>query len=152
MQSESPPEIQLLSAVLAMAVRDSYIEPNKSQKGVSLNSVAASALDFLFTDMSDGYLQWIDIDPGHFRSKLLEQMNDTSYTDVPFKAFHRRCFRINYKLWKAEYDRLGGRVSGDEETDPDDARFDAEEPEGGGERYVRPNKRGRKANRTQTVD
>lgn len=114
------PEIRLLSAVVSLAVRDTMHAPI-GKKNLHLQRETASAFDFLFTDTSDGYFDLLNIDPGHYRRKLLEVMNDTSHTDVPFKAIDRRTFRINHKLWKRQYDRLGGRVSRDAEDDEADA-------------------------------
>jgi hypothetical protein len=114
------PEIRLLSAVVSLAVRDTMHAPI-GKKDLRLQPESASAFDFLFTQACDGYLELLNIDPGHYRIKLIEVMNDTSNTDVPFKAIDRRTFRINYKLWKSEYARLGGRVAryaDDDETDP----------------------------------
>ena len=120
------PEQRLLAAVVSVAIRDTMHAP-VGKRDFHLQPETASALDFLFTESSDGYFELLNIDPGHYRRKLLEVMNDTSHTDVPFRAIDRRTFRINYKLWKREYDRLGGRVSGDAEDDSLDARGDAEE-------------------------
>jgi hypothetical protein len=120
------PETRLLSAVVSLAIRDTMHAPI-GKKNLQLQRETASAFDFLFTDTSDGYFDLLNIDPGHYRRKLLEVMNDTSNTDVPFKAIDRRTFRINQKLWKQQYDRLGGRVSRDAEDDEADARGDAEE-------------------------
>jgi hypothetical protein len=97
------------------------------KKDLQLQPESASAFDFLLTDTSDGYFDLLNIDPGHYRRKLIEVMNDTSNSNVPFKAIDRRTFRINHKLWKRQYDRLGGRVSRDAEDDEADARGDAEE-------------------------
>lgn len=120
------PEIRLLSAVVSLAVRDTMHVPI-GKRDLQLKREAASAFDFLFTDTSDGYFDLLNINPWHYRKKLLEVMNDTSNSNVPFKAIDRRTFRINYKLWKQQYDRLGRRVSGDAEDDEADARGDAEE-------------------------
>lgn len=120
------PETRLLSAVVSLAVRDTMHTPI-GKKDLQLQPESASAFDFLFTDTSDGYFDLLNIDPGHYRRKLLEVMNDTSNSNVPFKAIDRRTFRINHKLWKRQYDRLGGRVSRDAEDDEADARSDAEE-------------------------
>ena len=120
------PEIRLLSAVVSLAVRDTMHTPI-GKKDLQLQPESASAFDFLLTDTSDGYFDLLNIDPGHYRRKLIEVMNDTSNSNVPFKAIDRRTFRINHKLWKRQYDRLGGRVSRDAEDDEADARCDAEE-------------------------
>lgn len=114
------PEIRLLSAVVSLAVRDTMHAPI-GKKNLHLQRETASAFDFIFTDTSDGYFDLLNIDPGHYRRKLLEVMNDTSNSNVPFKALDRRTFRINHKLWKRQYDRLGGRVSRDAEDDEADA-------------------------------
>ena len=121
------PEQRLLAAVVSLAMRDTTAEPVKVGKHLEVNNDAASALDFLFTDASDAFLDLLDFNPQTFRKKLLEVMNDTSPKDIPFKSQQRRAFRINYKLWKTEYDRLGGRVARDEIEDDEDSRTHAEE-------------------------
>lgn len=110
------PEFRLLSAVVSHAIRDTMHQPI-GKRDLQIQRSTASAFDFLFTDTSDGYFQLLDIDPGHYRKKMLEVMNDASASELPFKAIDRRTFRINYKLWKQQYDRLGGRVSGDADDD-----------------------------------
>lgn len=120
------PEQRLLAAVVAVAVRD-CCSPPEGRRDLRLTRQAASAFDFIFTDLGDSFLQLIDINSGHFRRKLEEVMNDTSNTDKPFKAIARRAFRINHKLWKQEYARLGGRVAGNVEDDFADTFADFEE-------------------------
>ena len=120
------PEQRLLAAVVAVAVRD-CCSPPEGKRDLRLTRQAASAFDFLFTDMGDPFLELIDINSGHFRRKLEEVMNDTSNSDQPFKSIQRRAFRINYKLWRAEYARLGGRVAGNVEDDLADTFADFEE-------------------------
>lgn len=120
------PEQRLLAAVVAVAVRDCCMPP-VGRHNLRLQPQAASAFDFVFTDLGDPFLELIDINSGHFRRKLEEVMNDTSNTDKPFKSIQRRAFRINHKLWKAEYARLGGRVAGNISYDDGDSFFDIEE-------------------------
>ena len=123
---ERSPEQRLLAAVVAVAVRDCCMPP-VGRHNLRLQPQAASAFDFVFTDLGDPFLELIDINSGHFRRKLEEVMNDTSNTDKPFKQIQRRAFRINYKLWRAEYARLGGRVAGNVEDDLADTFADFEE-------------------------
>lgn len=126
--SENTPEERLLAAVVGLAVKDATLPPVKLEKrGIKLCSEAASALDFLFTPSCEGYLDYLEIDTGSFRKRLLKVMADTSKSDMPFKEIARRNFRINYTIWKEEYARLGGRVSGDEEESFSDT--DVDEPE-----------------------
>jgi len=123
---ERSPEQRLLAAVVAVAVRDCCMPP-VGRHNLRLQPQAASAFDFVFTDLGDPFLELIDINSGHFRRKLEEVMNDTSNNDKPFKQIQRRAFRINYKLWRAEYARLGGRVAGNVEDDLADTFADFEE-------------------------
>jgi hypothetical protein len=120
------PEVRLLSAVVGLAVRDTMHTPI-GKKDLQLQPESASAFDFLFTESSDGYFEMLNIDPGHYRKKLIEVMSDTSSSEIPFKAIDRRTFRINLKLWKEQYDRLGRRVAGDASDDEEDSQFDVEE-------------------------
>jgi hypothetical protein len=129
MQSEVDdriPEHRLLAAVVASAVRDCCLPPI-GKRNVRLHPNAATAFDFIFTDSSDPFLELVDINAGNFKLRLQEAMNDTSNTDQPFKAIARRAFRINHKLWKSEYARLGGRVAGNISDDDDDSFVDFEE-------------------------
>lgn len=126
MQYDRLPEKRLVAAVVALAVRDACLPPI-GKKDLILTSEAASAFDFLFTDLCEGYMTLIDMNPQHFRSKLIRAMYDASHRDKPIKAIARRAFRINHKLWSTEYARLGGRVYRDKGEIGDDALLDFEE-------------------------
>ena len=121
-----PAELRLISSVVGLAIRDATLPPHKGKRrgNLWLDSNASSAFDFLFTESCEGYLDFLDVDVGSFRIRLLKIMNDLSKNDRPFSDMQRRNFRINYKLWSDLHDRLGGRVSDDEKENIDDSEFD----------------------------
>ena len=117
-QAQNPPEQRLLSAVVSLAVKDCCDRPIKIDNKIWLSFNAASAFDFIFTESCEGYLEMLDIDPTHFRSKLLKLMaNDGPKKIASFDSMARRTFRQNYALWSDLHERLGGRVVSDEEKD-----------------------------------
>lgn len=117
-QSKNLPEQRLLSAVVALAVRDCCDRPLKIDNKIRLSFNAASAFDFIFTPLGEGYLEWLDIDPTNFRAALIKLMQDISSKEIAsFDSMARRTFRQNYALWSELNDRLGGRVVSDEEKD-----------------------------------
>lgn len=108
------PEQNLISAVIAMAVRDSVLPPIKDGKHLRLTWDAMTAHDFLWTESLDSYLHWLDVDANYFRTNLIKTMdNDKEEKIGILKPLDRRAFRINKKLWDIEHDRLGGRVASD---------------------------------------
>jgi hypothetical protein len=64
-----------------------------------------SALHFLMTDSSDGYLDLLDIAPDHFRSALIKTMYSTrvlTFNGEKFKFItnkQRKQFVTNYETW-----------------------------------------------------
>lgn len=112
--TESTPETRLLSAVVGLAVKDSMqppVQPTHKDASVRMTDDAMSAFDFLFTETSDVFLEWLDIDPPAFRKRLLAQMSDLSTKDKPFKQMDRRYFRMNHALWQEMFNKIGGPVS-----------------------------------------
>lgn len=110
---------KLLAAVVACALRDlaapgfgrSYRSAHNQigkktspllQAGISPHAFTAAR--FLFDTSStgvDAYLQWLDIDAGTWRNKLLNVI----YSDVPrpiggFDPEQRRNMRVNLKIYK----------------------------------------------------
>ena len=111
-----PPEKRLISAIVGLALRDCTLPPIKLKRGrIRLDTDALTAFDFLFTEACEDYLEFLDIDPKVMRSRILTIMADTSKSIIPFNEMSRRAFRMNYRLWRDLYDRLGRGVFGDEE-------------------------------------
>ncbi len=89
---------RLLAAVVGMAIQDAQAKPRKlytSRKLIPTDE-ALSAIDFLFRT-ADGYLNLLDIDPGHFRKNLLNLMFDMNRKIRQFEPIGRRNFRYNYQ-------------------------------------------------------
>lgn len=127
---------QLLAAVVACALRDLASEGgarayrSKDDKGTEAHKVlrqaglsehAFTAVRFLFDKNSTGveaYLQWLDIDPEHFRAKLLDVIDDSSPKMVAgWMPEQRRAMRVNL----ANYFRLVNRIQpGDLDHDDSD--------------------------------
>jgi hypothetical protein len=106
------PEQSLISAVVALAVRDACIPPFKDEKHLKMAWDCTTAHDFLWTESLDSYLHWLNIDVEYFRRNLIKTMGDDSEKTIGlFYPKDRRAFRINKKLWEHEYERLGGRVA-----------------------------------------
>jgi hypothetical protein len=94
----------LLSSVIALAVNDATTAPLKNKDSKFPMTVEAfTAMRFLFDETQSGlaeYATWLDIDPGHFRTKLREVMADNHpHPRAGFDAMKRRNFRQNYGLW-----------------------------------------------------
>jgi hypothetical protein len=94
----------LLSSVIALAVNDATTAPIKSKDSKFPMTIEAfTAMRFLFDETQSGlaeYATWLDIDPGHFRTKLREVMADNHpHPRAGFDAMKRRNFRQNYGLW-----------------------------------------------------
>ena len=106
---------KLLSAVVGLAVRDAQLRPIKPENSLRRvpTDLALSALDFLFTDSSDGYLVLLDMNPDQFRKRLVDQMfkiekKEKDKEDSAYKA--RRNFRYNY-LWYYKQQKFLNRKS-----------------------------------------
>jgi len=107
------PEQSLISAVIALAVRDACIPPFKDEKYLKMTWDCTTAHDFLWTESLDSYLHWLNIDVDYFRRNLIKTMEDDSEKTIGlFYPRDRRAFRVNKKLWEIEHERLGGRVAG----------------------------------------
>lgn len=109
-QETSSPEQRLLSAVVAVAIRDAMQPPFKplNSSQFRMRPDALTAFDFLMTDDCDAYLEWLDINHIQFRKRLFKMMDDMSTNAVPFSPDQRRAFRINRKLWQIMSDENGG--------------------------------------------
>lgn len=98
---------KLLSAVVALAVKDCQRMPIKpyNKKVREPHPIAITALDFLFTDSCEGYLTLLDIDPQHFRKKLIDQMykddpedqEDEKDENAKKENAKKKNFRFNYE-------------------------------------------------------
>ena len=82
---------KLVSAVVALAVTDTTKKNDKH-----LDNDAKTALVFLFGDNVDPWLEMIDIDPGHFKRKLMDSMHSSG---GQFSDEQKRAFRMNYQMW-----------------------------------------------------
>jgi hypothetical protein len=86
----------LLCSVIVLAIHDAC----RKQELYS-----ATALHFLMTDSSDGYLDLLDIAPDHFRSALINTMYSTrvlTFNGEKFKFItnkQRKQFVTNYEAW-----------------------------------------------------
>jgi len=111
MSSAGTPEARMLSAVLALAIKDLSLKPIKTVGGHVPRDEALSAAAFLFTDVCHGYLMWLDIEPFFFKEKLLRMMENRKDIDIGgFDAMHRRNMKYNYLNWRENYDRLGTAI------------------------------------------
>ena len=121
---DSIPECRLLAAVVSLAVRDLAHRPYLEDKKPVMTVEARSACRFLFSDISDGYLEYLDYDPPVFRDQLLRMMNNTSHDKLAgFEPMDRRIMRQNYQLWSSNYARLDYELPDDE-----DEHFEAARP------------------------
>jgi hypothetical protein len=108
------PERALLSQVVLTAINDACIAPNPEfrrkhksyihSKTFRMYTNSFTSMRFLFDESVSGlneFSVWLDFDPGHFRQKLITLMDDQSAsTKNGYTPMQRRCFRINYKMWK----------------------------------------------------
>lgn len=92
----------LMSAIVTRAVLDSLIQPHTRQK---FSPVARSAIKFLLSDDVGLYLEFVDIDPNYFREKFIKNMFDDA-EDLHFNSIKKRMFRLNYKRYIQEENRL----------------------------------------------
>lgn len=68
---------KLLSAVVALAIEDAQLTPiriGRARLQKEPRDIAITAVRFLFTDDSDGYLVALNIDPKQFRKRLMDAM------------------------------------------------------------------------------
>lgn len=92
---------KLLSAVVALAIRDAQRHPMyaRNNKISTPDQLALSALYFLFTDSSDGYLTLLDIDPNQFRERLICQMYTINKGLSDEEKTRRANFCKNYRWY-----------------------------------------------------
>jgi hypothetical protein len=107
---------KLLASVVAHAVRDlataghqrEYRTPRPGSPQVRnplpMSSNAFTAARFLFDTEAtgvDAYLEWLDMDVGEFRRRLLETIYDSSPREVGgWEPSQRRAMRMNYEAWR----------------------------------------------------
>lgn len=116
-QAVNPPEVRLLSAVVALALRDLAKRPvlmgrhkTRTPK-YRLADEALSACRFLFTRHSDGYLEMLNIDPGSFRNNLIELIENRQERKIgEFEPMDRRVMRHNRQLWEELFAVYGDAV------------------------------------------
>jgi hypothetical protein len=103
---------KLLASVVATALRDLAAgrdqrwdrsrKPGEREMTISGHSFTAAR--FLFDEDAtgvDAYLEWLDIDVGIFRRRLLETIYDPSAHSVGgWDSSQRRMMRINYEAWR----------------------------------------------------
>ncbi len=126
---DSIPEARILAAVVSLAVRDLSHQPIKENNKPIMTTEARSAAHFLFSDSSDGYLEWLDFDPLAFRDKLFKVMNNTSPDKIAgLNPMDRRFMRQNDQLWRELYAGLDHPVFDDEIESVEVARPVVEKP------------------------
>lgn len=106
---------RIFSAVINLAINDACIAPLSGLKGrgnrdgmlrtsLPISRNAFTGMRFLFDETVSGlneYLMWLDIDPGQYRSRLMDLMwDDSHHTLGNFEPIKRRNFRLNYKMWR----------------------------------------------------
>jgi hypothetical protein len=94
---------RILAAVVGLAIQDAQMKPRAvyTNKKLIPTDEAISGIDFLFRT-SDTYLNLLDIDPGHFRKKLLNLMFDMNRKIKQFEPIGRRNFRYNYQWMRKQ--------------------------------------------------
>jgi hypothetical protein len=94
---------KLFASVITLAIRDSTLKPFESFGKLRMQNEASSAMSFLFGGRCDFYLEFLDIDPSHFRKSLIDSMSgvkNNSATSVFFKLvtpMQRRAFMFNHR-------------------------------------------------------
>lgn len=126
-QAVNPPEVRLLSAVVALALRDLTKRPVPMGRHKTrtpqyrLANEALTACRFLFTHHSDGYLEMLNIDPGAFRKNLLNLIENRQERKIgEFEPMDRRVMRHNHKLWQEMFAIYGDAVFIPKPEDDDD--------------------------------
>ena len=66
---------KLFASVITLAIRDSTLKPFESFGKLRMQNEASSAMSFLFGGRCDFYLEFLDIDPSHFRKSLIDSMS-----------------------------------------------------------------------------
>ena len=85
----------LIYAVVATALRDTFRTPVNGR----LDREAESALNFLFGNDVDIWLELVDMDAEQYKKRLQDFMWSDGKQDRVSEA-ERRMFRQNYKLWQ----------------------------------------------------
>jgi hypothetical protein len=108
--SRATAEERLMLAVVLLAISDACTRPNaRSPAGVALD-----AQDFIWSDRLDSFLNWLNMDPGWFRWRLTNVMENRSTGFVNhFTPEQRRAFRHNRRM----YAKLGAPAAF---ADPED--------------------------------
>lgn len=88
-ERSSSPELKLWAAVVALAIKDLGLKPDKNDK---LPIETRSAFRFLLTDQSDWAFEVLDLDPTVFREKIYRLMHQG-------RDRHWRTARINHQLY-----------------------------------------------------
>jgi hypothetical protein len=112
------PEQRVLMAAINLAIFDSCKQPiiagdlltkSKKHKDYKLHTDARTAFQFIFGEGLENFCNWLPLDSGWLRKKLLDYMFDDgpkkpTAKDVVVRVDdqQRRMFRINYKLYKLE--------------------------------------------------
>lgn len=90
----------LLASVVHLAVSDACLPPNK--EGPARD--ASTAIAFLFDQNYSGlneYAEFLDFDPGQFRTRLLKIMRTHSVGEIGgYSESQRINFMNNYKFWQ----------------------------------------------------
>lgn len=100
---------KLLSAVVALAVHDCQLKPisrGRVRADKEPSDISLSALRFLFTSDSDGYLTALDIDPKQFKKRLVDNMFDLKKDTGNSCDESRRSFRYNYQYFCRYYSNI----------------------------------------------
>jgi hypothetical protein len=108
--------LKLLWAVVFAAITDAKIKPikvfpetlNLKTKITKANNLkkyipnhhAKSAISFLFTDSSNGYFEYLNIDPEIFRKKLLKEVFYNKEKNNEWGKNQKRYFKFNYLYFK----------------------------------------------------
>lgn len=92
--------VQLISSIIATAIRDSCTPPatNPKDKLHIITSEAYTAIDFLFNH-SDYYLESINIEPSTFRTYLLKQMYSAGKL-LDITEREKKNFKWNHTYWE----------------------------------------------------
>ena len=86
----------LIYAIISRAMMDCFKPPIKGR----IDEDTRSAIEFLFGDYIQYYLELVDIEPCAFKSRLKQSMWDDSSN---INSTDKRAFRANYKIWEQHY-------------------------------------------------
>lgn len=98
--------LKLWAAVVSLAVRDCCLQPFKNDQDKYIpQSESIKALGFIFNEDSnlDQILDWLNMDPNHFKKKLVDNMHSdeiSGYLKNEIDDGQRRNFRYNYSWFK----------------------------------------------------